>query len=492
MTTFADTFVTFERIRRDGYGRYLVLPPGSVKPVGYTRATTVAKALDDTSALMAWGERMTAIGLAQRPDLLAQVDAVKGDKRALNGLCQKAKEQGGATVRRDLGTALHGMLEQSFNDADYTPPASHIADVNAVHAQLAAAGLEVVDGMTERVVVWDEHRIAGTFDLLLRTSDGELLIADIKTGSSVNFGALGFCVQLSIYAHADAIYVQGDAADGSEDERIPMPAVSRERAVIIHVEPGSGVCTLHHLRLDPAVMNLALEVRKARGLRDLLEPWKVEVVPDQRDAWIRRRIDAAVEVNRELVRVMWPSGITTPKKQSTPYSSIEIDELDVVLGKIEAELGLAFGDVDPRVKRATPTVSTGTTTPATENSPVMPHEGELVESRRDALKAQFDQLSASQRDWISARVAEARRAGLPIRVAETPTERRCYIAEALFHAVTNDLDETRLRSLIAAALHDDIAEMPSMDLGAVLGLLNAEQAFTLAVHVSQTQPKENQ
>ena len=62
--------------------------------------------LDETSALMAWGERMTAIGLSQRPDSPAQVDD-RNDSKQLNKLCEKAKEAGGATVRRDLGTALH-------------------------------------------------------------------------------------------------------------------------------------------------------------------------------------------------------------------------------------------------------------------------------------------------------------------------------------------------------------------------------------------------
>jgi hypothetical protein len=48
-------------IRRDQWGRYKVLPPEGKKPVGYARATTVAKALDDTSNLAAWGKRMTAL-----------------------------------------------------------------------------------------------------------------------------------------------------------------------------------------------------------------------------------------------------------------------------------------------------------------------------------------------------------------------------------------------------------------------------------------------
>ena len=53
--------------RRDRWGRYLVLPPGAAKPVGYTRATTVAKTLDEQSNLVAWKARMVALGLGRSP-----------------------------------------------------------------------------------------------------------------------------------------------------------------------------------------------------------------------------------------------------------------------------------------------------------------------------------------------------------------------------------------------------------------------------------------
>ena len=52
----------------------------------------MAKALDDTSNLMAWSNRMTAMGLAQRPDLLALVQAADPDDRdELNKVCERAE-----------------------------------------------------------------------------------------------------------------------------------------------------------------------------------------------------------------------------------------------------------------------------------------------------------------------------------------------------------------------------------------------------------------
>jgi hypothetical protein len=264
-------------IRRDQYGRYKVLAPKGKKPVGYSRATTIAKALDDTSNLAAWGKRMTALGLAQRPDLLAMVQTTDAaDKKALDRLCESASEAGGATARRDLGTALHKMFEQSCITPGYKPPATYAADITAIHQTLREAGLQVVDECSELMVVIDKHQIAGMADLIVeRISDGELFIADLKTGSSVAYGALGWAIQLSIYANADNVYIQGAAVDGSEDLRAPMPAVNTQQAFIIHCEPESGSCDLHTLNIERGfeALECAMEVREWRKARKLLVPF---------------------------------------------------------------------------------------------------------------------------------------------------------------------------------------------------------------------------
>lgn len=267
-----------EPVRRDRYGRYQVLAPDGKKPEGYTRATTVAKALDDTSNLMAWGRRMTALGLASRPDLLALVQTTDNtDKKALDRLCESASEAGGATARRDLGTALHKMFEASCVTPGYEPPATYAADIFAIHQALRAAGLQVLDECSELMVVIDRHKIAGMADLIVeRISDGQLFIADLKTGSSVEWGALGWAIQLSIYANADNIYLQGAAADGSEDLRAPMPAVNKDQAIIIHCEPESGSCDLHTLDIKRGfeALEVAMNVREWRKKRKLLVPFK--------------------------------------------------------------------------------------------------------------------------------------------------------------------------------------------------------------------------
>src|SRR5690606_1008152 len=63
-------------VQRDRWGRPLIVPPGGGDPVAYTRVSTLAKALDDTSNLMAWKQRVTAVGLARRQDLRTRLAGI--------------------------------------------------------------------------------------------------------------------------------------------------------------------------------------------------------------------------------------------------------------------------------------------------------------------------------------------------------------------------------------------------------------------------------
>lgn len=262
---------TAPKVRRDHYGRYLVLPPDGRKPIGYTRMTTVAKALDDQSSLVDWARRMGALGTAMRPDLVKLLKATDpDDRKALNDLAEKAAETAGSVGRRELGTMVHSMFERSL-EAGYVVPAAHAADIAAIHAAIAAAGYEIVQGMSERIVVLDAHRIAGMPDCFLRNvATGTLHVGDLKTGS-VKYGTLGWAIQLAGYSMADALYTQGAADDGSDDTREPLPPVDGDLAVIIHAEPSAGSCDLYALDIAKGreALALALDVRTMRKAKVL-------------------------------------------------------------------------------------------------------------------------------------------------------------------------------------------------------------------------------
>lgn len=358
--------------RRDRWGRYLVVPPAGGKPIGYTRTTTIAKVLDDQSNLMSWACRMTALGLAGRPDLLTAVSACDRDDRdTLNVLVDRAKEAGGATVRRDQGTSLHAILERHWRDPSWPVPTLHAADVSAVDKALTEANLSVVADMHEMMIVRDDINVAGTFDLLV-TDGTTTFIADLKTGASVSYGALAWAIQLYVYASADCIYVQGAADDGSEDERLPMPAVSQEQGVIVHVQPGSGTADIHALDLTDAdlFLDAALTTREMRKqgkklltpFNDLAgapspSPWEREAPANpaeptaspERRAWLTDRIRAIVAdaVAGQMLADLWPADVPT-LKASDRHTDADIDAIVAVCQDVERARQLPFPEPDPK------------------------------------------------------------------------------------------------------------------------------------------------
>lgn len=472
--TIADE-LTKPKTRRNGRGQYLVTDPeGGAKLVPYSRATTISKVLDDTSNLEKWSGRMVALGLTARPDLLALVSAAEADdKRALNDIVERAKEAGGATARRDLGTALHSILEKSWTPG-YEPPATYAADVVAVHRALAEAGLTVVEGMAERVIVHDDLRIAGTFDLMVADADGQHYIADIKTGSSVTYGGLGFACQLAIYANATALYIQGPNDKGTDDRREPMPPVSREAALIIHVEPASGRCDLHWLdiALGAEALDLAMKVREIRKAKPLT-PLEVVKVAASRHEWVCGRIDDVKAHSTEAATALgrrWPVGVPTRGKLAgAEWTDEQCDAIEAVVVEVCAEHGVPF----PTMLSAEP--PTRATEPPRRP---MPDEGVEVDPETiAALQRYVGDLNPDERAWLMAIAASAKHAGRPITLKDKPSERRWLIVRALWRLATVEPSDDLLRQLVGAAMGEEV--QPSVSLGLAVGSLSIDEAELL-------------
>ena len=442
--------------RLDRWGRYLVLAPNGSKPQGYTRATTIAKTLDDGGGLLDWGKRMTAIGLAKRPDLLALVASTDVEnRRELNGLCERAAEAGGSTVRRDQGIALHAALEQSWLDPE-SAQALFIDDVRAVHSALKAAGLTFVEGLAERIVVNDRYEVAGTFDLVL--SDGTTqFIADVKTGATL-MGALGFAIQLAIYANADNLYTQGASADGFDDVRDHMPVLDKSRGVILHVQPNSGHCDLHWIDLEvgAAALELAIAVRQMRKAKPLTPiatsqvavervlkafpgATEVTVVSEDWRMWMRGRIMALIEAKHQAeVAINWPDNVPTLKsgKHITSADGVRIVE---VISMLEKEYGMPFPDVNPD---AISTMALPEWMPTGQELPV--DEGDKI-SQEDVKRINLavKAFAPDAIKWIAQCIKEAAEAGLPINLTGKggrATQRRAAICEALCALADNPVD----------------------------------------------------
>lgn len=225
-------------IQRDRWGRPLITPPGDHRPVGYTRVSTLAKALDDLNNLMAWQCRKTIEGLLRRPDLLTEAAGIlaNGDpdndwptKRDLNNVAERAREAAGASKGSTAGTGFHALTEAHDHGRPpaFVPP----ADVDRLRKYVeATAHLEMLD--IECFVVNDEIRAAGTFDRLVRDRNtGRVMVADLKSGKSEAAYPLSTTIQLATYANSSRY-------DAETEERSPLhPDLDLTTGLLIHLPP---------------------------------------------------------------------------------------------------------------------------------------------------------------------------------------------------------------------------------------------------------------
>ena len=249
-------------IDRDRYGRPLVVPKTGGKPVAYTRATTIANSLDDPAALTAWKMRMAAIGLTVRSDLLLAISAAQEDKMAINKYIEDAMEVAGASRAATIGTALHSFAEKLDLGQDIGPiPDEWAADLVAY--QKATEQLNKI--FIEQFCVLDKYKIAGTPDRVVEYK-GERFIADIKTGRIDHPNNIA--IQLAIYAN-------GSPYDVATGRRGSWGDVNKDKAIIIHLPAGTGLCKLVWIDIAEGWkgVQFAMKVRQWRDKKGLATPF---------------------------------------------------------------------------------------------------------------------------------------------------------------------------------------------------------------------------
>ena len=256
-------------ISRDRFGRPMVVPPNGKKAVAYSRCTSYIDVLEDKFQLQRWMQRMVALGLASRPDLLLSVSAHREDKKQLDKVCEDAREAAAASAAATTGTALHALTELIDRGQELPAglPANVLASLDAYKA--ATACLKAVH--IEQFCVQDHLKIGGTPDRIVEF-EGSRYIADIKTGS-IEWGALKIAMQLSVYSRSQNY----DHATGT---RTPHGA-DVNRGIIIHLpavdDPADATCTLHWVDLEAGnhAVNVAKQVReqRTRKFKDLTQPF---------------------------------------------------------------------------------------------------------------------------------------------------------------------------------------------------------------------------
>lgn len=263
-------------VKRDRWGRPLINPAGGGKPTGYTRASSLGSALEDNYGLTLWKQRMTAIGVASRRDLVLAANADRDDKDKLNKVVQQAMEAAASSARASIGSSMHTYAEMvdRGQDPGYIPD-EFAADLAAYRALTEPLFEHLA---IEQFCVCDELRVAGTPDRVSRLRHpmtapdgtelptGSVIITDEKTSGSMNFGGIKFAVQLAVYAH-------GDAYDPATGDRTPWPGPPRtDWGVIVHCPAGEGTASLYWVNLTAGwhLAQMSVEVRKQRTRKDLV------------------------------------------------------------------------------------------------------------------------------------------------------------------------------------------------------------------------------
>lgn len=266
MTTTAPTML---EIPRDRYGRPLVAPPGGGDLVPYTRVSTIAKLLDDTSALEAWKQRMVAVGVATNPHLRTRVqgvvnlydDPIKEGRRDLNSICEEARTTAGATKAASSGTGYHELtqaidLGRTLTGID--------PDMRAHLDEYARATAHLEHVEIERFVVNDEIQAAGTPDRFVRIPDGRVICADLKTGANEPQYPRGVTIQEAIYSNASNY-------NPETFERTPIhPDLDPTLGLLIHMPlTGPPTTRLYWLNLERgwAEARVAANLHKIRATK---------------------------------------------------------------------------------------------------------------------------------------------------------------------------------------------------------------------------------
>ncbi len=467
--------------KRDQWGRYRIPHPETGKEQSWTRATTWAKTVSDTFGLTKWELRMSALGLARRPDLLAQVATVTDPdntdaKQLLDRMAREAKEAAGSSVRANLGTALHAFTEQIDQGLTPTAPDAHVADLDAYRATVS--GLAIDPRHIERIVVIPELGVAGTFDRLA-TYDGRLMVTDLKTGRDLRYSWGEIAVQLALYARASHLY---DVATGTFE---PMPEVDRSQALVLHLPVGEGRCTAYTVDIAEG-WRMALicgEVRDWRRRKNLsaevdVSPAPPATSPTDRTQWIVDRIGRLKADTPERVAVAsgrWPTGVA----KRPPWTDPEIDAIDAVLVQVEG----SWPPADP----ATVAAKAASSAPPVEVAvevPALPDpgsDGDPVEAVDIAgIRSTIASLAEEQRWLLTHWAKEARAAGRPWDDIDGMVERHWHIARGIVRLLVTfgGPDRNRVRRAVEYALVDDLH--PTVTTGAALGSLSIAQAIELA------------
>lgn len=231
----------------NGNGQYVLPPcPDTGKTTGWTRASTVAKTLEDTLLLEAWAQRQVLVGVYRSETVRNRLERTIGNHLAtggnpgrlakdlrnpLNDLVGHAQDAAESGRWAEFGTAVHAWTE--WVDGGYGPlnsvPEMFWSWVAGHRRVMAQWCLTPDPRYIERTVICPDLGIAGTLDRLFWTAGNVLTLGDVKTSARMDYSWMYFAVQLAIYHSAKYML----SLDGTQWE--PMPELDTDTALVSHL-----------------------------------------------------------------------------------------------------------------------------------------------------------------------------------------------------------------------------------------------------------------
>lgn len=258
--------------------RYKLINPENGRKETWTRVTTFAKTLAETSALNAWEIRNVVKGLAMDPRLMAGAADwdIAEHKAAFAGVAKKAKDLAGGNEGAARGTRMHDLTE-AHDRGEEAPFMTDLEkrDLMAYTEAMVGAGIRCYGKYIERYVANPRFKVCGKFDRILgvpsvpELADYALTIGDVKSAKNIDYGWLEIMIQLWLYADATHYW------DEDADDWVEMPEVDMKRAVVAHTPVGVGRCDLYEVDISAGLeaVELCEAVRHWRAKsKDLARP----------------------------------------------------------------------------------------------------------------------------------------------------------------------------------------------------------------------------
>lgn len=332
-------------VERDRWSRPLIHPIDGGTPIAYKRVTTFVGCVEDTYNLEQWKMRQVAIGLGKRSDLVLGIKGLSDpnndpdEKKALNGFCKQATEAAEAGSAATRGTAVHSFTEMI--DRGQALPDGLDQVTLAMLEAYREATKELKFTFIEQFLVNDRLQAAGTADRFAKVKGkSELIVADLKTMQTLDFGSLKIAMQMALYARS---YIY----DPNTYERKPTGA-DLLRGLIIHLPMVERVedarCELYWIDLVRGWEGVlvAKQIHDLRKLKrkDLTEPFEGKPPADSigtertkagkaaeadRTALIYRIKDAPTA---DMIRALWEEHQNSWDDELTEIAKVAIAELN--------------------------------------------------------------------------------------------------------------------------------------------------------------------